>query len=66
VTKTNFLQYIQQQTRLLSHKQYTDPRQQALYELGLTQAILAECMYSDNLSAGIFQKRIRAVLDRIE
>ena len=66
MTKQNFLQYIQRQTRLLSHKQYTDPREQSMYELGLTQAILAECMYADNLAAGIFHKRIQAILDRIE
>jgi hypothetical protein len=62
LTKQNFLQYIQQQTRAVSQTRYSDPRQQCLYELGLCQAILAECMHMDNLAASTFHRRISEIL----
>ncbi len=61
MTRESFLEYIQAQTASLANKKFKDPRLALAYQLGLTQRILAECMYADNLSAGIFYKQIKRI-----
>ena len=50
MTRTAYIEYINRQTRAIAISKYSDPNKAIAYQLGLTQAILADCMYKDNLN----------------
>lgn len=50
MTRTAYIEYIHRQTYAIAISKYSNPQEAIAYQLGLTQAILADCMYNDNLN----------------
>lgn len=48
MTRQTYIEYIRRQTSAIANSKYSNKEQAIAYQLGLTLAILADCMYNDN------------------